>query len=94
MKPGTRILIVEDDLSIARLLQLELEHRGFEVCCARDGHAGLEAAGEFGPDAVVLDVMLPGIDGVGVLRRLRESGDGVPVVMLTARDSTLDKATA
>lgn len=91
MRPGTRILVVEDDRSIVRLLQLELEHRGFEVRCAYDGHVGLEAMGKFEPDVVVLDIMLPGMDGVGVLKRMRERGNRVPVVMLTARDTTLDK---
>ena len=94
MRPGTRVLVVEDDRSIARLVQLELEHRGAVVLCAHDGPSGLEAAEEFGPAAVVLDVMLPGLDGVGVLKRLRELGNGVPVIMLTARDATLDKVHA
>jgi len=91
MKPGTRILIVEDDRSIARLLKLELEHRNLNVRCAYDGPSGLEAAAEFEPAAVVLDIMLPGIDGVGVLKRLRQQGNRVPVIMLTARDASADK---
>jgi DNA-binding response OmpR family regulator len=91
MKPGTRILIVEDDHSIARLIQLELEHRGFVVRCAHDGPSGLEAASEFEPSAVILDIMLPGIDGVGILKRLRQRGNRVPVIMLTARDASADK---
>src|ERR687885_3023858 len=91
MKPGTRILIVEDDRSIARLIQLELEHRGFMVRCAHDGPSGLEAASEFEPSAVILDIMLPGVDGVGVLKRLRQRGNRVPVIMLTARDASADK---
>ena len=91
MKPGTRILIVEDDHSIARLIQLELEHRGFVVRCAHDGPSGLEAASEFEPSAVILDIMLPGIDGVGILKRLRQRGYRIPVIMLTARDASADK---
>jgi DNA-binding response OmpR family regulator len=91
MKPGTRILIVEDDSSIARLVQLELEHRGVRVRCAYDGPSGLEAVADFGPAAIVLDIMLPGMDGVGVLKRLRQKGNGVPVIMLTARDTAADK---
>ncbi|ABG05927.1 two component transcriptional regulator, winged helix family [Rubrobacter xylanophilus DSM 9941] len=91
MRPGTRILVVEDDPSIARLLQLELEHRGYEVCCAADGEEGLAAFERLRPDVVVLDIMLPGMDGVGVLRRLREAGHRTPVIMLTARDATGDK---
>jgi DNA-binding response OmpR family regulator len=91
MKPGTRILLVEDDSSIARLVQLELEHRGLKVRCARDGLSGLEAVAEFKPAAVVLDIMLPGIDGVGMLKKLRQQGNRVPVIMLTARDTPADK---
>jgi DNA-binding response OmpR family regulator len=91
MKPGTRILIVEDDSAIARLVQLELEHRGLRVRCAYDGPSGLEAVADFDPAAVVLDIMLPGMDGVGVLKKLRQKGNGVPVIMLTARDTAADK---
>lgn len=91
MKPGTRILIVEDDPSIARLVQLELEHRGLRVWCSYDGPSGLRAVVEFNPEVVVLDIMLPGMDGVGVLKELRRRGNRVPVVMLTARDTSLDK---
>jgi DNA-binding response OmpR family regulator len=91
VKSGTRILIVEDDSSIARLVQLELEHRGLKVRCAHDGPSGLKAAAEFGPAAIVLDIMLPGVDGVGVLKNLRQRGDRVPVLMLTARDAPADK---
>jgi DNA-binding response OmpR family regulator len=91
MRPGTRVLVVEDDRSIARLLQLELEHNSLSVRCAYDGPTALEAVAEFKPSVVVLDIMLPGMDGVGVLKKLREKGDHVPVVMLTARDATPDK---
>ena len=83
--------VVEDDRSIARFVELQLEHRGFSVRCAYDGPSGVEAASRFGPELVVLDIMLPGLDGVGVLKRLREAGNKVPVVMLTARDTTQDK---
>jgi DNA-binding response OmpR family regulator len=91
MKVGTRILIVEDDRSIARLVQLELEHCNFAVQCAYDGPSGLEAASEFRPAAIILDIMLPGLDGVGVLKKLRAADDKVPVIMLTARGDPLDK---
>jgi two-component system response regulator MprA/two-component system response regulator TrcR len=91
MKPGTRILIVEDDSSIARLVQLELEHRGLRVRCAYDGPSGLEAVADFDPAVIVLDIMLPGMDGVGVLKKLRLKGNAVPVIMLTARDTAADK---
>jgi DNA-binding response OmpR family regulator len=91
MEPGTRVLVVEDDRDIARLVELALEQRGFEVCCAHDGLSGLAAAKEFAPAAVILDIMLPKMDGVGVLKKLRGSGNRVPVIMLTARDTTPDK---
>src|ERR671917_1499817 len=91
MRPGTRVLVVEDDRSIARLLQLELEHSGLAVRCAYDGLSGLDAALGFDPAVVVLDIMLPGLDGVGVLKGLRRRGSKVPVVMLTARDAVSDK---
>ena len=84
-------MIVEDDRDIARLVELALEQRGFEVCCARDGLSGLTAAKEFDPAVVILDIMLPKMDGVGVLKKLRESGNRVPIIMLTARDTTPDK---
>jgi DNA-binding response OmpR family regulator len=91
MRPGTRILLVEDDRSIASFVEPELEHLGFLVRSAYDGVAGLEEAQRFGPALIVLDIMLPGLDGVGVLKRLRQGGSRVPVIMLTARDTTLDK---
>src|ERR687890_699403 len=91
MIPGTRILLVEDDRSIAGFVEPELEHLGFLVRCAYDGVTGLQEARKFGPALVVLDIMLPGLDGVGVLKRLREGGGRTPVIMLTARDTTLDK---
>jgi DNA-binding response OmpR family regulator len=91
MRPGTRILLVEDDRAIAGFVAPELEHLGFQVRCAYDGVTGLEDAQKFGPALIVLDIMLPGLDGVGVLKRLREGGSRVPVIMLTARDTTLDK---
>ncbi len=91
MKTGTRILVVEDDRSIARLVQLELEHRNFAVRCAYDGPSGLAAISEFKPAAIILDIMLPELDGVGVLKRLRAGGSKIPVIMLTARDDPLYK---
>ena len=91
MKPGTRILLVEDDRSISEFVQMELEYEGMEVMCLRDGASALKAVEGFRPEAVILDIMLPGIDGVGVLRRLRRQGNKVLVIMLTARDTTADK---
>jgi two-component system response regulator MprA/two-component system response regulator TrcR len=91
IREGTKIFVVEDDASIVRLLELELEHRGLSVRTALDGVAGLAEAARFKPDVIVLDIMLPKMDGVGVLRTLRGRGEKTPVVMLTARDDTLDK---
>jgi DNA-binding response OmpR family regulator len=91
MKAGTRILLVEDDRSIAGFVEPELEHLGFHVRCAYDGPSGLKEAQAFSPALIVLDIMLPLMDGVGVLKRVRHGGSRVPVIMLTARDTTLDK---
>ena len=91
MKRDAKILLVEDDRSIAGFVEPELEHLGFHVRCAYDGISGLEEARAFSPALIILDIMLPKLDGVGVLKRLRRSGSRVPVVMLTARDTTLDK---
>jgi two-component system response regulator MprA/two-component system response regulator TrcR len=91
VKAGTRILVIEDDEAIAEFVQLELEHRSLRVRCVYDGPSGLEAVEEFDPAVVVLDIKLPGIDGVGVLKNLRQQGNKVPVIMLTARDTPADK---
>src|ERR671920_641554 len=91
MKPGTRVLIVEDDHSIARVVQLQLEHSGFSVRCCHDGISALEEVPKFRPEVIVLDIMLPGLDGVGVLKKLRSTGIKVPIIMLTARDTPMDK---
>lgn len=90
MRRGTRILLVEDDRSIARLIQLEMEHRGIAIRCVFDGPSALPAIGEFAPDAIILDIMLPGLDGEQVLYQLRRRGDKTPVIMLTARDALRD----
>jgi DNA-binding response OmpR family regulator len=91
MKPGTRILLVEDDRSIAGFVEPELERLGFDVRCTYDGPSGLEEVRRFGPGLILLDIMLPGMDGVAILKSLREADSRVPVIMLTARDTTLDK---
>jgi DNA-binding response OmpR family regulator len=83
MRPGTRVLLVEDDRSIAGFVEPELERLGYRVRCAYDGPSGLEEAARFEPELVVLDIMLPGLDGVALLKRLRQGGSRVPVVMLT-----------
>ena len=91
MRAGTRVLLVEDDRSIAGFVEPELERLGFCVRCAYDGPSGLEEARRFRPELVVLDIMLPKLDGVALLKELRREGSRVPVVMLTARDATMDK---
>ena len=85
-----RILIVEDEEKIARFIELELMHEGYKVIKANNGRTGLEIAERGEADLVILDVMLPEINGLEVLRRLRKSSD-VPVIMLTARDAVMDK---
>lgn len=84
-----KILIVDDDPDILRLLKAFLGSRGYEVLTARDGPGALEVFAKERPDLTLLDVMLPGMDGWEVLRRIRESGP-TPVLMLTARDSKID----
>lgn len=86
-----KILIIEDEDGIARILQLELEHEGYEVGRAKDGRSGLEMAMEGSWDLVLLDVMLPELNGIEVLRRIRQNGQTVPVILLTARDTVPDK---
>lgn len=85
-----RVLIVEDDSGIADFLQLELEHEGFEVLRAEDGRKALEFFESGSPDIILLDIMLPKLNGLEVLRRIRKTSR-VPVIMLTARGDTLDK---
>jgi two-component system, OmpR family, response regulator MprA len=80
------VLVVEDDLDIAGVLRRSLDKEGYEVRIAADGEAALDEAGVFEPDAVVLDLGLPKLDGVEVCRRLRSDGD-VPILILTARDA-------
>ncbi|MGL5378741.1 response regulator transcription factor [Clostridium sp.] len=85
-----KVLIVEDEEKIARFIELELIHEGYKVIKANNGRVGLEIAEKGEADLVLLDVMLPEINGLEVLRRLRRTSD-VPVIMLTARDAVMDK---
>ncbi|MDI9521545.1 MAG: response regulator transcription factor [Bacillota bacterium] len=87
-----KILLVEDEPSIARFVELELSHEGYEVTKAEDGRTGLELAEKGGFDLMLLDIMLPGLNGLEVLRRLRKTSQ-MPVIMLTARDAVMDKVT-
>ncbi|GAA0385362.1 DNA-binding response regulator [Acrocarpospora corrugata] len=86
-----RLLIVEDEPNILELLGASLRFAGFEVHTASDGKSAVTAARRHRPDLIVLDVMLPDVDGFEVVRRLRGSGTYTPVVFLTARDATEDK---
>ena len=86
MPRSTRVLVVEDDLDIAGVLRRSLDKDGYEVRLAGDGQAALAESSDFQPDAVILDLGLPKLDGVEVCRRLRAGGD-VPILMLTARDA-------
>jgi len=85
-----KILIVEDETKIARFLELELKHEGYEVLLAGDGRLGLEKALKDNVDLVVLDIMLPGLSGIEVCRRIRLESL-VPIIMLTAKDDVTDK---
>jgi len=89
---GGRVLIVEDDVDIADVLRRSLRNEGYEVRTSADGVEALDVAAGFTPDLVVLDLGLPGMDGVEVCRRLRSDGD-VPILMLTARAETEDRVT-
>ena len=87
----SKVLVVEDNVDLAFGLRNNLEIEGYEVAVAVDGEAALEQARSWRPDLVVLDLMLPGVDGFRVLRTLRDEGDGVPILILTARGEETDK---
>jgi len=87
----TRILVVDDEASITELLGLALRYEGFEVATAADGRRALAAATDFRPELIVLDIMLPDYDGFEVARRLSAQGQRIPILFLTARDTTEDK---
>src|SRR6266480_1777441 len=90
-RPDARLLIVEDEPSICELLAASLRYAGFDVVTATAGTEAVEKAGRHRPDLIVLDIMLPDMDGFDVVRRLGSGGAGTPVVFLTARDATEDK---
>lgn len=85
-----KILIVEDEMKIARFVELELMHEGYTVATSGDGRSGLERALSWQPDLIVLDLMLPGLSGIEVCRRVRQESD-IPIIMLTAKDDVSDK---
>lgn len=85
------VLVVEDEPAIADVIAIYLRKGGFEVQIVPDGQSALEIAGARRPDAIVLDIGLPGIDGLEVCRRLRGSGDWTPILFVTARDDEVDR---
>jgi two-component system OmpR family response regulator len=91
--PEARLLVVDDEPNIVELLSVSLRYAGFEVATATSGLAAVTEARRFRPELIVLDVMMPDMDGFGVVRRLRGEGLRVPIVFLTARDATEDKIT-
>jgi len=86
-----RVLVVDDEVNIAELISMALRYEGWQVSTAHNGTSAVNAAKDMGPDAVVLDMMLPDIDGLEVLRRMRSTMPEVPVVFLTARDAVEDR---
>ncbi|MFF2907762.1 response regulator transcription factor [Paenibacillus sp. NPDC057934] len=84
------VLVIDDEERISRLLQLELSHEGYSVEIAHDGREGLELALGQSWDIIILDIMMPGLNGVEVLRRLRKADETTPVILVTARNTTPD----
>src|SRR5436305_2145320 len=88
---SAHILIVDDDTRVTNALRRTLAYEGYSVSVAANGEGALAVARNKPPDLVILDLMLPGIDGLEVCRRLRAAGDGIAVLMLTARDAVADR---
>ena len=89
-----RVLVVDDEHSLTELLKMALRYEGWDVRTAADGFSAVKVAREFRPDAIVLDIMLPDIDGLEVLQRVRADGTETPVLFLTAKDSLDDRIAA
>ncbi|WP_287129334.1 response regulator transcription factor [Candidatus Cyanaurora vandensis] len=89
----TQILLVEDDVKLARFIELELASEGYQVRVTYDGIAGLTALRESPPDLVIMDWGLPGVSGLEICRRLRATGNQLPIILLTARDEVTDRVT-
>jgi len=87
---GYKILIIEDEIKIARFVELELKYEGYEVDIAYDGRSGCEKGLNFENDLIILDLMLPGMSGIEVCRRIRKESE-IPIIMLTAKDDISDK---
>ena len=88
---GKKVLIVEDEQNIVDILSFNLGRDGYDTLEAYDGPTGLQLALEQNPDLVLLDLMLPGMDGFDVCKKIRESGSAIPIIMLTAREEETDK---
>jgi two-component system, OmpR family, response regulator MprA len=91
VRQAPRVLIVDDDAGVRRMLARTLEAEGYGVTTAADGGSALVEIERSAPDLIVLDVAMPGMDGLGVTRRLRGKGDALPVLLLTARDGVADR---
>jgi DNA-binding response OmpR family regulator len=91
MSASANILLVEDEVKLAKFIELELSSEGYQVSVAHDGMTGLTLARESSPELLVLDWMLPGLSGLEICRRLRSTGNKVPVILLTARDEVSDR---
>ncbi len=85
-----KVLIIEDEAKLARFVELELKHEGYDVCISNDGRKGLDAFYDEEPDIVLLDLMLPEISGIEVCRRIRKTSK-VPIIMITAKGEIMDK---
>jgi two-component system OmpR family response regulator len=90
-KDGARVLVVDDEPNITELVAMALRYEGFTVKTAATGRGAVTAVSQFSPALVILDVMLPDIDGLEVLKRLNATGHKVPIIFLTAKDATEDK---
>jgi two-component system response regulator MprA len=91
MRQTSKVLIVDDDAGVRRMLARSLEAEGYAVALAADGGAALVEIERAAPDLILLDVTMPGMDGLGVARRVRGKGDAVPILLLTARDGIADR---
>ena len=89
--PKGHILIVEDEEKLAKFIEIELGYEGYRVSVAHDGTTGMMAAREQEPDLILLDWMLPGISGLEICRRLRQTGNRVPIILMTAKDDVVDR---
>lgn len=85
------ILVVEDEAKLAQFIELELKYEGYDIKVANDGVSGLTLARESNPDLILLDWMLPGLSGLEICKRLRQTGNKVPIVLLTAKDEISDR---